>query len=631
MRRNKTCILFLFLGLFIIFTDYQNSYAQRRQVAPQDWIPFIQQEREPATPVKKAGILWMDPNGTLSFKNYRDILYRLAGTNITYNDIYEFSIDGNVVYVDGTNHTVGFFTNTPSPDAYIQLSDDFVICKTKTSAGVQACIDILGSDGGEVYFIDGNYDMSSLVTATCDSLILRGAGAGTKFIQSGNHKMFYFNGVDNLSISDILFDGSDANITDDYLVHIYGGEINANCNNCVFKEIGNCGLIFETTGNSSYMTVDNCLFEDSNDIPKSRAIVTDDTMVISNCDFKNLRNAIYVSANSVGTQINNCNFYNCHDTTYYGIYILGDKTIVDNCNFKYGDTYLYLNGSDYTRITNNIIYAYMIYSNSSSHLEISHNVITASWGDYALYISGSLDSNITDNDFALDGIYVIYMSGGTYNVISNNKLHGNGGTDDTDASIAIYLTNNVVNTTIANNTSYWLQYYFLEMSSDCVDIFQYNNTMQTYTSNVIGSIDSFGPIKFDSPYTLRALYTKGGYTTKYAEAAANILGDTNTVIQVNIPSGSKILGCQLRVDSQMTAGDLWDAKYTGGATQIIATAQAVTINTKVSTFFDENAATAIISSEADIVITKNGGGNFTGGGQIRAVIYYQTFETMGSL
>ncbi|GAH72215.1 unnamed protein product, partial [marine sediment metagenome] len=101
--------------------------------------------------------------------------------------------------------------------------------------------------------------------------------------------------------------------------------------------------------------------------------------------------------------------------------------------------------------------------------------------------------------------------------------------------------------------------------------------------------------------------TSGGLITKIAEATANIEADASTTIQVNVPSGAKVLAVQLRVDTALADGELWDAAYSGGSAQAITSGAAVAQNTKVNTFFNENAATAIASAEVDIDITKNGG------------------------
>ena len=128
-----------------------------------------------------------------------------------------------------------------------------------------------------------------------------------------------------------------------------------------------------------------------------------------------------------------------------------------------------------------------------------------------------------------------------------------------------------------------------------------------------------------SPGTAGDLYVEG------AEATADIEADASTTIHVNVPSGAKILGVQLRVDVALTAGELWDAAYAGGVTQNIVAGEAVAQNTKVNLFFNENANTAIAAAEVDIAITKNGGGNFTAVGTIRAIVYYQAFTAMADL
>jgi hypothetical protein len=120
--------------------------------------------------------------------------------------------------------------------------------------------------------------------------------------------------------------------------------------------------------------------------------------------------------------------------------------------------------------------------------------------------------------------------------------------------------------------------------------------------------------------------TTGGFTRLFSEATANITADASITIQVNIPATSRIIGCQLRVDAALATGELWDAAYSGGSTDAIATGQAVAQNTKVNSL-----TTATVTSETDIAITKNGGGSFTAQGTIRAIVYYETFETMASL
>lgn len=128
--------------------------------------------------------------------------------------------------------------------------------------------------------------------------------------------------------------------------------------------------------------------------------------------------------------------------------------------------------------------------------------------------------------------------------------------------------------------------------------------------------------------------TTGGYTRTFSEATANITANHTITIQTNVPAGARLLGAQLRVDSALAAGETWNAQYATGATQSIAATQAVAANTKASAMFNTNAATDIASGEVDITIQRSsnpGVDAFTAQGTIRAIVYYEAFETMASL
>jgi len=140
------------------------------------------------------------------------------------------------------------------------------------------------------------------------------------------------------------------------------------------------------------------------------------------------------------------------------------------------------------------------------------------------------------------------------------------------------------------------------------------------TGQVLTDITS-GTVDATTDITLKG--TTGGYVRKFSEATANIEADASTTIEVNIPAISRIIGVQLRVDAALAAGELWDAAFSGGSTDAIASGQAVAKSTKVNSL-----ASATVTSETDIAITKNGGGNFTAQGTIRAIVYYETLENM---
>jgi hypothetical protein len=118
--------------------------------------------------------------------------------------------------------------------------------------------------------------------------------------------------------------------------------------------------------------------------------------------------------------------------------------------------------------------------------------------------------------------------------------------------------------------------------------------------------------------------TTGGYVRKVAEATATLSGAT-TDIALAIPTNSKLLGVQFRVGSTITSGDggtTWNASYSGGSTTSLVTGQSFTSNTKVNKMHVDE----VTSAETNITITPDSG-TFSGG-EIRAIVYYETFVTL---
>ena len=124
--------------------------------------------------------------------------------------------------------------------------------------------------------------------------------------------------------------------------------------------------------------------------------------------------------------------------------------------------------------------------------------------------------------------------------------------------------------------------------------------------------------------------TTGRLTTEVSEATVDITAAASITLNVNVPTGCKLIGVQMRVDTALATGETWDAEWNDGASlQAIVSAAAVAKNTKVNKFHDDDANTPLTDAETDIVITKNGGGSFTAQGTIRAIAYYEAFTAMG--
>jgi|GEM_PF-3488609 len=125
-------------------------------------------------------------------------------------------------------------------------------------------------------------------------------------------------------------------------------------------------------------------------------------------------------------------------------------------------------------------------------------------------------------------------------------------------------------------------------------------------------------------------YDSGRYELKAANAnGSSTDGQPTFNISPSLPGDARIVSCQLRVDTALS--DNWDAAYSGGITQAIATNQDKALNTKLNKHFDVNADSGIVPSQTQITITKYPSGNFVGIKQMTAIIYYYTFNAMGDV
>ena len=120
--------------------------------------------------------------------------------------------------------------------------------------------------------------------------------------------------------------------------------------------------------------------------------------------------------------------------------------------------------------------------------------------------------------------------------------------------------------------------------------------------------------------------THGGYTQKSYYATIDITVASIITLSVSVPSGAKILGCQLHVKTALVGGEVWDAEYNDGSTVAsIGSSIAVAQDTDLDLHYDENAASAITDATTNIKITKNAGGDFSAQGTIEGIVYANVF------
>jgi len=125
------------------------------------------------------------------------------------------------------------------------------------------------------------------------------------------------------------------------------------------------------------------------------------------------------------------------------------------------------------------------------------------------------------------------------------------------------------------------------------------------------------------------LYTHGGYSRKIYPASVDITAAATATLDLNIPSGWIVKACQLHVKTALAAGETWDAELNdGGTEEAITSAAAVAQNTNVNHFAHADAGYGgtLTDAETDIVITKNGGGDFTAQGTIEGHCLCEGFD-----
>jgi hypothetical protein len=122
--------------------------------------------------------------------------------------------------------------------------------------------------------------------------------------------------------------------------------------------------------------------------------------------------------------------------------------------------------------------------------------------------------------------------------------------------------------------------------------------------------------------------TFGGIKRMVAQATGTATAAKTFSIAVNVPSGAKLIGCQLKVKNTLTssdAGTVFDAIYATGATQACGTGVAFAAGTTSNTFFDSYAATPITSGVTTITISGGSSSTFEAGGQVTAIVAYEVF------
>ena len=156
-----------------------------------------------------------------------------------------------------------------------------------------------------------------------------------------------------------------------------------------------------------------------------------------------------------------------------------------------------------------------------------------------------------------------------------------------------------------------------------------SNDVSWFNSGNVGIGTNAPSEKLDVVGNIKFAGTTGGFVRKIAEATSGALSGATGSIAVNVPTSSRILGVQLRVDTAITSDNAtktWAATYVNTPTTAITSGQIFDANTKFNAI---HPAYEITTGTVTITITA-AAGLFTGG-VVRGIVYYEALDAMASL
>jgi hypothetical protein len=307
---------------------------------------------------------------------------------------------------------------------------------------------------------------------------------------------------------------------------------------------------------------------------------------------------------------------------------------------------LFINGTNATAI------GYGAMSNSTGgagNTAVGHTALTKVTGNYNTAIgSDALFNTTTGTSNTAIGEYALFSNvDGGANVaigtdtlattvsVSNNTAVGRasmlkavGGSNNT--ALGAQTGHEIVNVSNGVFLGYMAGYYETAGNKLFIDSLDRTDEAGGRDNSLIYGVIGAAPVNQSIAFNVSNLQevkgTTGGYNRIAAEATGTPSGTTtNFTITLNIPSGSRNLGCQLRVDTALMTGETWSAAYLGGSTTTLAAAgQLVAKNTKVDKMIEDEINTAT----TNVKITRDAGNFSDGVGEIRAICYYDTFTAM---
>lgn len=421
---------------------------------------------------------------------------------------------------DVTGGTFNITTSGTVDATAYNISDKLVTVTTFTRAGIQAALDALDTEGGEVYLPEGNYALDGTdITIPQDNITIRGAGAGTI-----------------LKVDDGI-DAADLKIIDI-----------SSKNDCVLTNFAIDGNKDNNTGQQRGIYIDS---------GSGHKLTNLWIINIAGTNAGAGGDGIYVDGTPTGCLIQGCSVKNVGDDGM-DINAMNESQIVGNNIDTCGDNGIDTEGSDHLTIVGNHIddctghgieleqegagqILYCTVSGNSIE-DTTKNAIHIQSGAYC-----SVTGNAIHNDTAgtSKGIYIgMQVSGvGEYNVITGNMIKGMATGIEEEATDAESDYNY-----IAHNGVFGCTTPYVINGTNTKAIFEGSSNEITFRTNIIGEgLTASKPVFTDASKVLVSTGTlaidQGGTNATATDEAFDNLSPLTTkgdIIVYNDDSGDAV-------------------------------------------------------------------------------------------
>lgn len=321
---------------------------------------------------------------------------------------------------------------------------DYVVSSADEAAGnadaqINAAITALPAGGGTVYLMEGTYTIDTTIALNTKTRLI-GAGPGTIIkLKNGinaNFDAITISSKHEVVIRDITVDGNKANNSSGNQDGIYA-----------FAS----GSATQSGVSISYVTVTN--FRNHGiDITNGKSHKVTNSSIFSNSVdgvYLNGATEVTISDNTISSN------------TQYGIQALGDSSLINDNTMRANGQGIWVQGASYLTISGNDIIG-STETNTGAGINLwsagDHNLITSnnvSGGAlYGIAVRTNSDhTTVTGNAISQNAAEGIFFTGSSDAVVSNNKLHDNGGTGSADsieiagAASSIAVMNNTITDT----------------------------------------------------------------------------------------------------------------------------------------------------------------------------------------